>query len=177
MSLQAILSYSVQLIPAQVIAIDPCTSNIKSCQIPSSDYRLTMAGSCGVIIPPCTSDFHGSSYLPSQFSSSWLCSVYNIPFVHAHLAWRIDNLRIRIQYAINPPEQVVFQPQEQAMLENQVNMIVNATLDSPGTHPHFHTNYPHPHTAWSNRDASTHRDTHPHANPTTHINSSGGCPL
>ena len=54
--------------------------------------------------------------------------VYNIPFVHEHLAWRIDNLRIRIQYAINPPEQVVFQPQEQAVLENQVNAIVNATL-------------------------------------------------
>jgi hypothetical protein len=54
--------------------------------------------------------------------------VYNIPFVHSRLAWRIDNLRIRIQYAINPPEQVVFQPQEQALLENQVNQIVNATL-------------------------------------------------
>jgi tetratricopeptide (TPR) repeat protein len=54
--------------------------------------------------------------------------VYNIPFVHSHLAWRIDNLRIRIQYAINPPEQVVFQPQEQAALENQVNEIVNTTL-------------------------------------------------
>jgi hypothetical protein len=54
--------------------------------------------------------------------------VYYIPFVHAHLAWRIDNLRIRIQYAINPPEQVVFQPQEQAAIENQVQTIVNATL-------------------------------------------------
>lgn len=54
--------------------------------------------------------------------------VYNIPFVHSRLAWRIDNLRIRIQYAINPPEQVVFQPQEQDVLENQVNAIVDATL-------------------------------------------------
>ena len=54
--------------------------------------------------------------------------VYNIPFVHSRLAWRIDNLRVRIQYAINPPEQVVFQPQEQAVLENQVDAIVNATL-------------------------------------------------
>jgi tetratricopeptide (TPR) repeat protein len=54
--------------------------------------------------------------------------VYNIPFVHSRLAWRLDNLRIRVQYAINPPEQVVFQPQEQARLENQVNDIVNATL-------------------------------------------------
>jgi hypothetical protein len=53
---------------------------------------------------------------------------YNIPFVHSHLAWRIDNLRVRIQYAINPPEQVVFKPQEQAIIEDQVNAIVNATL-------------------------------------------------
>jgi tetratricopeptide (TPR) repeat protein len=53
---------------------------------------------------------------------------YNIPFVHSHVAWRLDNLRVRIQYALNPPEQVVFQPQEQALLENQVNAIVNATL-------------------------------------------------
>ena len=53
---------------------------------------------------------------------------YNFPFVHSHLAWRLDNLRVRIQYAINPPEQVVFQPQEQAALEDQVNPIVNATL-------------------------------------------------
>jgi len=54
--------------------------------------------------------------------------VYNIPFVHSRLAWRVDNLRVRFQYAINPPEQVVFQPQEQAALEDQVNAIVNATL-------------------------------------------------
>jgi tetratricopeptide (TPR) repeat protein len=63
--------------------------------------------------------------------------VYNVPFVHSRLAWRIDNLRIRIQYAINPPEQVVFLPQEQAALENQVNEIVNATLTAiaPTTTP------------------------------------------
>jgi len=54
--------------------------------------------------------------------------VYNIPFVHSRLAWRLDNLRVRIQYALNPPERVVFQPQEQAELENRVNAIVNATL-------------------------------------------------
>jgi tetratricopeptide (TPR) repeat protein len=54
--------------------------------------------------------------------------VYNIPFVHSRLAWRLDNLRVRLQYAINPPEQVVFLPQEQALLENQVSAIVNATL-------------------------------------------------
>jgi tetratricopeptide (TPR) repeat protein len=54
--------------------------------------------------------------------------VYYLPFVHSRLAWRLDNLRVRVQYIFNPPEQVVFQPQEQALLENQVNAIVNATL-------------------------------------------------
>jgi tetratricopeptide (TPR) repeat protein len=54
--------------------------------------------------------------------------LYNIPFIHSRLAWRIDNLQVRIQYAISPPEQAVFQPQEQAQLENQVDAIVNATL-------------------------------------------------
>ncbi len=54
--------------------------------------------------------------------------LYNVPFIHSRLAWRLDNLRVRIQYAINPPERAVFQPQEQAQLENQVNAIVDATL-------------------------------------------------
>ncbi len=54
--------------------------------------------------------------------------VYNIPFVHSRLAWRLDNLRVRVQYALNPPERAVFQPQEQAALEQQVSLIVNATL-------------------------------------------------
>ena len=54
--------------------------------------------------------------------------VYNIPFVHSRLAWRLDNLRVRVQYALNPPERAVFQPQEQQALESQVSVIVNATL-------------------------------------------------
>ena len=35
---------------------------------------------------------------------------YNIPLVNSHLAWRLDNLRVRILYAIKPPEQVIFKP-------------------------------------------------------------------
>jgi tetratricopeptide (TPR) repeat protein len=48
--------------------------------------------------------------------------IYNIPFVHERLAWRVDNLRMRVQYAISPPEAVVFVPEE------QVQAIVDATL-------------------------------------------------
>jgi tetratricopeptide (TPR) repeat protein len=50
--------------------------------------------------------------------------LYNVPFVHSRLAWRVDNLYARIQYAINPPEQAVFLPQEQDL----VNQIVQTTL-------------------------------------------------
>lgn len=61
--------------------------------------------------------------------------VYNVPFVHSHLAWRLDNLRVRIQYALKPPEKVVFLPQEQAQLEHQVDVIVNATLTALAPSP------------------------------------------
>ena len=74
----------------------------------------------------------------SRFSSKYLLAIpllcvlaillYNVPFIHSRLAWRIDNVRVRIQYALNPPEQAVFQPQEQAELESQVDAIVNSTL-------------------------------------------------
>ena len=47
---------------------------------------------------------------------------YNLPPVHDRLAWRVDNMRVAIKRYINPPEQVVFVPQE------QVDAIVNATL-------------------------------------------------
>lgn len=36
--------------------------------------------------------------------------LYNIPFVHERLSWRIDSLRMRIVYAMNPPDEVVFVP-------------------------------------------------------------------
>ena len=47
---------------------------------------------------------------------------YNIPPLHDRLAWRVDNLRVAIKRYFNPPEQVVFTPQE------QVEAIVRATL-------------------------------------------------
>jgi tetratricopeptide (TPR) repeat protein len=37
--------------------------------------------------------------------------IYNLPPVHERLAWRVEALRSQIQYALNPPEQVVFVPQ------------------------------------------------------------------
>ena len=48
--------------------------------------------------------------------------IYNLPPVHDRLAWRVDNLQVQIRRMINPPEEVVFVPQE------QVDAIVNATM-------------------------------------------------
>ena len=47
---------------------------------------------------------------------------YNLPPVHERLARRVDNLRVQVKRFFNPPEQVVFTPQE------QVEAIVEATL-------------------------------------------------
>ena len=52
--------------------------------------------------------------------------VYNLPPVHERLAWRVASLRSQIYYTINPPQEVVFLPEEQALIES----IVQATLDA-----------------------------------------------
>jgi hypothetical protein len=39
--------------------------------------------------------------------------VYNLPPIHDRVAWRVDTLRVKIQRYFNPPEEVVFIPQEQ----------------------------------------------------------------
>jgi hypothetical protein len=61
--------------------------------------------------------------------------VYFLPPVHERLAWRIDNLRADIKYALNPPEQVVFVPQGQGANVNPdsvstMQAIVQATLQA-----------------------------------------------
>lgn len=54
-----------------------------------------------------------------------LCAlVYNLPPVHERLGWRVANLRSQVFYSLNPPQEVVFIPQEQALIES----IVQATL-------------------------------------------------
>jgi hypothetical protein len=55
--------------------------------------------------------------------------VYNLPPVHERLAWRVDNLLVGVRRFFNPPEEVVFTPQE------QVEVIVNATLTAPTQPP------------------------------------------
>ncbi|MEN8242923.1 MAG: C39 family peptidase [Chloroflexota bacterium] len=53
--------------------------------------------------------------------------IYRLPPVHDRLSWRVNELRTRIAYAINPPDEAVFIPQDQQIAE-----IVQATLDALG---------------------------------------------
>jgi hypothetical protein len=52
--------------------------------------------------------------------------VYNLPPVHERLAWRVASLRSQVYYTLNPPQEVVFLPEEQALIES----FVQATLDA-----------------------------------------------
>lgn len=65
-------------------------------------------------------------FLLSLFGILGLCLLagiaYNLPPIHERLTWRVDNLRVAIKRYLNPPEEVIFIPQE------QVDAIVDATL-------------------------------------------------
>jgi hypothetical protein len=54
---------------------------------------------------------------------------YNLPPIHDRLAWRVENMRVAIKRYLNPPEEVVFVPQE------QVDAIVSATLTAQAPTP------------------------------------------
>jgi tetratricopeptide (TPR) repeat protein len=58
--------------------------------------------------------------------------VYNLPPIESRLAPRLDELRTRIVYALNPPEQAVFIPQEQTLEVVQNSPLPSAT-PSPTT--------------------------------------------
>ena len=58
-------------------------------------------------------------------------AVYNFPPVNERLAWRVAGWRSDIQYFFNPPEAVVFTPQQQAQIDpTQVEAMVQATLQA-----------------------------------------------
>jgi hypothetical protein len=44
--------------------------------------------------------------------------VYYLPPVHSRLSWRLDNLRTRVIYFFNPPDEAVFKPEEQANFDS-----------------------------------------------------------
>ena len=72
--------------------------------------------------------------------------IYNLPPVNDRLAWRVDNLRSQIKYALEPPEQSVFVPQG-SRLATPVVLVITPTataapLDTPT--PSGPTNTPPP---------------------------------
>lgn len=50
--------------------------------------------------------------------------LYQLPPIHDRLSWRLDNLRAQVKYAFNPPEAVVFKPQD------PVAEVVRATMQA-----------------------------------------------
>ena len=44
--------------------------------------------------------------------------VYFTPPVHSRLSWRLDTLRSRVVYFFKPPDEAVFQPEQQADFES-----------------------------------------------------------
>jgi len=54
--------------------------------------------------------------------------IYFIPPVNARLAWRLESARTRIKYLINPPEEAVFQPQQQSQVDVAVTQMTQAHI-------------------------------------------------
>ncbi len=54
--------------------------------------------------------------------------LYYVPPVHEHLAWRLDDLRTRIIYLVQPPSQAVFVPQvsQQVAIDAIVQVMMQA---------------------------------------------------
>jgi len=46
-----------------------------------------------------------------------LIGLYYVPPIHSRLAWRLESLRTQIKYMINPPEEAVFRPAQQAQVD------------------------------------------------------------
>jgi tetratricopeptide (TPR) repeat protein len=55
--------------------------------------------------------------------------IYFLPPVHDRLSWRVDDLRTQVKYALNPPDQAIFLPTQQAAID----AIVNATMHAHAT--------------------------------------------
>lgn len=57
--------------------------------------------------------------------------VYNLPPVNDRLAWRVDNLRTQIKYALNPPEQSVFVPRGESLATPVVQILTSTPSATP----------------------------------------------
>jgi hypothetical protein len=61
-------------------------------------------------------------------------ALYNLPPLHNRLAWRVEGFRTQIRYALNPPDQAVFVPQEplaeESLALEPLAQMVEATLQA-----------------------------------------------
>jgi len=62
-----------------------------------------------------------------------LVVVYNLPPMHARLAWRVEDLLTRVKYTLNPPDEAVFVPQEQDDPPPSVLTLTSTPTPSPPT--------------------------------------------
>ncbi|HSJ90194.1 MAG TPA: C39 family peptidase [Anaerolineales bacterium] len=56
----------------------------------------------------------------------FVVGLYYVPPVHSRLSWRLDSVRTQIKYMINPPDEAVFQPEQQ----NQLDIAVTAMMQT-----------------------------------------------
>lgn len=59
--------------------------------------------------------------IPSLFIGAFLLllvliGLYNVPWIHDRLAWRLEDLQTKLYYFFNPPSQVVFSPIQQGQV-------------------------------------------------------------
>jgi hypothetical protein len=54
----------------------------------------------------------------------FVIGLYFVPPIHDRLAWRLESLRTQIRYMINPPDEAVFQPEQQAQLDIAVTAMI-----------------------------------------------------
>ena len=54
----------------------------------------------------------------------FVIGLYYVPPIHSRLSWRLESLRTNIKYMIDPPEEAVFQPEQQNQLEIAVTQMM-----------------------------------------------------
>ena len=57
-------------------------------------------------------------------------AIYQIPAVNQRLGWRFANLRAELKYAISPPEQVVFVPEQQELTSQSTQPPISTPIPS-----------------------------------------------
>ena len=70
--------------------------------------------------------------MPERFNRVWLIPIsiviliilYYVPPIHSRLSWRLESLRTQLRYAVNPPEEAIFQPTQQAQVDLAVTKMI-----------------------------------------------------